>query len=101
MQPLEHHRDGFCIYMCQTGTVPRPATGKTPVRNLRVPEHIWRPALEKAQAEGRTLTEVITVYLQRYISTPPRSVSRAGSQANSKAVHGAPSGRGRHPVDGG
>jgi hypothetical protein len=52
--------------------VPRPATGKTPVRNLRVPEHIWGPALDKAQAEGRTLTEVITVYLRRYISTPPR-----------------------------
>ena len=52
--------------------MPRPATGKTPVRNLRVPDHIWKPALEKAQAEGRTLTEVITVYLQRYISTPSR-----------------------------
>jgi hypothetical protein len=42
------------------------------VRNLRVPEHIWVAALGKARAEGRTLTEVITAYLQRYISTPPR-----------------------------
>jgi hypothetical protein len=52
--------------------MPRPPTGKTPVRNLRVPEHIWGPALDKAKAEGRTLTAVITDYLRRYISTPPR-----------------------------
>lgn len=50
--------------------VPRPATGKTPVRNLRVPDHIWQPALEKAHAEGRTLTDVITAYLRRYVATP-------------------------------
>jgi hypothetical protein len=65
-------RMSFCTYVWQTGTVPRPATGKTPVRNLRVPEHIWGPALDKAKAEGRSLTEVITTYLRRYISTPPR-----------------------------
>jgi len=52
--------------------MPRPATGKTPVRNLRVPDHIWQSAQAKAKAEGRTLTEVITAYLRRYISTPPR-----------------------------
>jgi hypothetical protein len=62
----------FCTYVWQTVAMPRPATGKTPVRNLRVPEHIWRPALDKAKVEGRTLTEVITTYLRRYISTPPR-----------------------------
>lgn len=47
-------------------------TGSTPVRNLRVVDEIWRPALAKARAEGRTLTEVITTYLRRYISTPPK-----------------------------
>jgi hypothetical protein len=65
-------RTCFCAYMWQTGAMPRPATGKTPVRNLRVPEQIWGQALDKARAEGRTLTEVITAYLRRYISTPPR-----------------------------
>ena len=63
---------GFCTYIWQTRTMPRPATGKTPMRNLRVPDHIWGPALDKARAEGRTLTDVITAYLRRYISTPPR-----------------------------
>jgi len=67
--------DDKFLYLREAGyseIVPRPATGKTPVRNLRVPEHIWGPALDKAKAEGRTLTDVITAYLRRYIATPPR-----------------------------
>ena len=62
----------FRTYRCDDDRVPRPATGKTPVRNLRVPDEIWHPALEKARAEGRTLTDVITAYLKRYVSTPPK-----------------------------
>lgn len=65
-------RAGICKDMCDNGHMPRPATGKTPVRNLRVPDRIWHAAQAKARAEGRTLTEVITAYLRRYISTPPR-----------------------------
>ena len=59
-------------YTCDNQPMPRPATGKTPVRNLRVPSHIWKAAQEKAEDEGRTLTDVIVAYLKRYISTPPR-----------------------------
>jgi hypothetical protein len=59
-------------YTCDDLTVPRPPTGKTPVRNLRVPEDIWRAAQEKAKAEGRTLTDVLVAYLKRYVSTSPR-----------------------------
>lgn len=51
---------------CDDHLVPRPATGKTPVRNLRVPEDIWRAAQEQAKADGRTLTDVIVAYLRRY-----------------------------------
>jgi hypothetical protein len=53
--------------------VPRPKTGQTPVRNVRVPEQIWRAAQAKAAAEDRTLTDVIVAYLKRYVSTPPRA----------------------------
>lgn len=63
---------GIRKYTCDDLGMPRPATGKTPVRNLRVPDHIWKPALEKARAEGTTLTEVIIRFLIRYNSTPPR-----------------------------
>lgn len=50
----------------------RPATGTTPVRNLRVPDEIWNVALENAKAEGRTLTEVITGCLKRYNAAAAR-----------------------------
>ena len=53
--------------------MPRPPTGKTPVRNLRVPEHLWRATQEKAAVEDRTLTAVIIASLKRYVSTPPRT----------------------------
>jgi len=59
-------------YMCDDLPVPRPATGKTTNRNLRVPDEEWVPALEKARTEGRTLTDVLRAYLRRYVSTPPR-----------------------------
>ena len=64
-------------YTCDDHAVPRPPTGKTPVRNLRVPDDIWRAAQEKAKAEDRTLTDVLVAYLKRYVSTPPRKKADA------------------------
>jgi hypothetical protein len=48
----------------------RPATGKTPVRNVRVPDGLWKAAQERAAAEGRTITDVIVSALHRYVSAP-------------------------------
>lgn len=62
----------FRGYACDDQHVPRPATGKTPARNIRVDGDLWKKALAKAHAENRTLTEVIVTYLRRYVSTPPR-----------------------------
>ncbi len=59
-------------YMCDDPGMPRPATGKTPLRNLRVPDDLWQAALAKARAEGRTLTDVLVAYLRRYVAAPPR-----------------------------
>jgi hypothetical protein len=70
----------ICKYTCNDRRVPRPATGKTPNRNLRVPDAIWDAALAKAHAEGRTLTDVITAYLRRYIAKPPREQSTHKTQ---------------------
>lgn len=53
-------------YTCDDQDVPRPATGKTPVRSLRVPDAIWQPAMERAKAEGKTLTEVLIEFLREY-----------------------------------
>jgi hypothetical protein len=46
----------------------RPATGKTPLRNIRVPDDLWEAAKEEAAAEGRTLTDVILRDLHRYVT---------------------------------
>ncbi|MEU2339943.1 YlcI/YnfO family protein [Streptomyces sp. NPDC013172] len=51
--------------------VGRPATGKTPVRNIRVPDGLWEAAKAKAKAEGRTLTDVIVAALHRYVASRP------------------------------
>ena len=65
----------FRRYMCDDKDVPRPATGKTPLRNIRVSDELWQAALAKARAEDRTLTEVIVAYLRRYASTASRKRS--------------------------
>lgn len=57
-------------YTCDDRQVPRPATGKTPVRNLRVVDEVWKPALDRAQADGRTITEVITQFLRWWLRIP-------------------------------
>lgn len=57
-------------YTCEDQRVPKQSTGKTPVRNLRVADERWLPALAKAEAEGRTLTEVIDGFLGEYAGEP-------------------------------
>lgn len=64
-------------YTCENGQVPRPATGKTPVRNLRVRPEVWEPALERAQADGTTLTSVITRFLEDYITADGNTADAA------------------------
>jgi hypothetical protein len=64
--------ESFRGYVCEDQNVPRPATGKTPARNIRVEGELWRAALAKARAENRTLTDVLVAYLRRYVSSPPR-----------------------------
>lgn len=39
-------------------------------KSLRIPDDLWAAALEKAQAEGRTLTDVVVRALERYIKRP-------------------------------
>jgi hypothetical protein len=46
----------------------RPATGKTPLKNIRVPQDLWDAAKEEAAAEGRSLTDVILSDLHRYVT---------------------------------
>ena len=44
----------------------------TPLRNIRVPDEVWHAAVEKARAEGTTVTAVLVKALQKYLTRPPR-----------------------------
>lgn len=48
--------------------MPRPATGVTKSRNVRIPDHVWDEAKAIAEKRGETLTAVIDAALRRYIS---------------------------------
>jgi hypothetical protein len=52
--------------------VARPKTGETPKRNVRVPDPLWKAATDKAETEGRTITDVINTALHRYVASPPK-----------------------------
>ena len=42
------------------------SAGTTPLRNIRVPDEVWKPALDNARHEGTDLTKVIVAYLRQY-----------------------------------
>lgn len=43
-----------------------PNKPKTPISNFRIPEDVKTPAMERAAAEGKTLTDVVVEHLRRY-----------------------------------
>lgn len=55
--------------------MPRPATGETPKRNIRVPDHVWDAAKRRAEDEKSNVTRVVNRYLARYgAAAPPGAV---------------------------
>jgi len=46
----------------------RTGLGNTTARAIRVPEDLWRAALERARAEGTTVTAVVVAALRRYVA---------------------------------
>ena len=40
----------------------------TPVRNVRVPDDLWNAAKAAAEEQGRTVTDVITAALRRFVA---------------------------------
>lgn len=61
----------------------RPATGKTPIRGIRVPDDLWHAAQEEARIEGRSVTDVIVGDLHRYVTRRRRE--RAAEQEQPEA----------------
>jgi len=58
--------------------VPRPKTGETPIRHVRVPEKVWSEVVRIAKTEGRTVTAVVMDALTRYLAWHRRQGKRGG-----------------------
>jgi hypothetical protein len=52
-----------CLYTCHALKMPRPATGKTPLRTLRADDVTWLPSLARAAEEETSLSAVVDGYL--------------------------------------
>ena len=46
----------------------RPKTGETKIRGVRVPDAVWNEAKEKAEREGKTVSDVVNDCLRRYLT---------------------------------
>lgn len=44
----------------------RPATGETSKRSVRVPDSVWKPAAQKAEREGKNVSDVVRRCLDEY-----------------------------------
>jgi hypothetical protein len=43
----------------------------TPLRNVRVPDDVWQPAMERAKENGETVSDVVRRALAEYVMPPP------------------------------
>ncbi len=50
----------------------------TRTRSARIPDPLWNAVKAKAEAEGRTVTDVITAALRRYVARPTRPEATRG-----------------------
>jgi len=63
--------------------VPRPKTGETPIRHVRVPDDTWAKIEEIAEEEKRTKTDVVMEALSRYLAWRQRQ-RRASGQGGAR-----------------
>lgn len=57
-----------CTHTPGSPSMPRPATGKTPVRNIRIGDEIWEQVQRLADMDGTTMTDVVKAALTEYIA---------------------------------
>lgn len=59
----------------------RPATGQTPVRSVRIPDHTWLRAKAHAEANGHHIGDVIAKLLDRYSAAEERKAAKKSESA--------------------
>ena len=57
-------------------SVPRPKTGETPIRHVRVADEIWGEIGRIAKEQGRSVTAVVIDALKRYLAWHKRQGKR-------------------------
>ena len=57
-----------CTHTLGSPSMPRPATGKTPIRNIRIGDEIWEQVQRLADMDGTTMTDVVKAALTEYIA---------------------------------
>lgn len=57
--------------------VPRPRTGETPIRHVRVSDELWGEIEAIAAEESRTKTDVVVEALTRHVARVRRQQQRA------------------------
>lgn len=66
--------------------MPRPATGKTPVRHIRLGDEIWEPIERAAREDGTTATAIVKAALAEYMAK--RARRRRAEQAKGDQTDG-------------
>ncbi len=56
--------------------VPRPATGKTPVRNIRIGDEIWEQVERAAHEDGTTASAIVKEALLEYVAKRAKQRAR-------------------------
>jgi len=58
--------------------VPRPKTGETPIRHVRVEDRLWTQIGDIAREQGRSVTSVVIDALKRYVTWYKRQQKQVG-----------------------
>ena len=59
--------------------VPRPRTGETPIRHVRVADRLWSQVGEIAREQGRSVSAVVIDALRRYVDWYRRQQRRGNA----------------------
>jgi len=61
--------------------MPRPATGQTPIRHVRISEALWERVAQVAEDQDRSKSEVVIEALTWYLSATQRQrISQQGKR---------------------
>lgn len=55
------------------GVMPRPKTGETPIRHVRVDDQRWEQVEQAATEDGKTKTDIVVQAIDRYLTYRKRT----------------------------